>query len=79
VASSTLRASGPRTPIGFHALADGTTGTRPGEVRSPTRLQNEAGLRMLAPRSDPSASGSMPLATAAAAPPLLPPGVRARS
>ena len=31
---------------------------------------------MLAPRSDPSAKGSMPLATAAAAPPLLPPGLR---
>ena len=74
-----MRASGPSTPIGLHAFDAGTTGTRPGDVRSPTRLQKEAGLRMLAPRSDPSASGSMPLATAAAAPPLLPPGVRAGS
>ena len=74
-----VRASGPSTPSGFHASDDGTAGTRPGDVRSPTTLQNEAGLRMLAPRSDPSANGIIPLATAAAAPPLLPPGVRVRS
>jgi hypothetical protein len=34
---------------------------------------------MLPPRSEPSASGSIPLATAAAAPPLEPPAVRERS
>ena len=36
-------------------------------------------MRTLAPRSDPSANGSIPAATAAAAPPLDPPGVRDRS
>jgi hypothetical protein len=34
-----------------------------------------AGLRTLPPVSEPSAKGSRPAATAAAAPPLLPPGV----
>ena len=48
---------------------------RPGEGRSPTTPQNDAGLRMLDARSDPSANGSIPVATATAAPPLLPPGV----
>ena len=41
-------------------VADGRSGTRPGEGRRPTTLQNDAGLRMLAARSDPSASGDEP-------------------
>ena len=49
VTSSTVRANGPLTPSGFHASGAGTPGTRPGDGRSPTRLQNDAGLRMLAP------------------------------
>ncbi len=38
-----------------------------------------AGLRTDAPRSEPSATGTIPEATAAAAPPDDPPGVRDRS
>ena len=56
-----------------------SVGIRPGVGRRPTRLQNAAGLRTLAPRSEPSANGSIPAATAAAAPPLEPPGVFVRS
>ena len=44
-------------------------------VRSPTRPQKAAGFLTLAATSDPSANGIIPVATAAAAPPLLPPGV----
>ncbi len=50
--------------------------TSPGVGRSPTTLLNDAGLRMLPPWSEPSASGSMPAASAAPAPPLLPPADR---
>ena len=57
--------------------ASSAAGIRPGDGRRPTTLQNDAGLRMLDARSDPSANGSIPVATATAAPPLLPPG-RAR-
>ncbi len=39
-------------------------------------LQKLAGLRRLPPMSEPSAKGSMPAATAAAPPPVLPPAVR---
>jgi hypothetical protein len=42
-------------------------------------LQKLAGFRRLPPRSLPSANGSIPAATAAAAPPLDPPAVRERS
>ena len=52
---------------------------RPGVGRRPTTLQNDAGLRIELARSDASASGASPQATAAAAPPLEPPAVRARS
>ena len=54
-------------------------GTRPGEGRSPTTLQKLAGLRSEPPMSEPSASGSIPHASATAAPPLLPPHVFVRS
>jgi hypothetical protein len=47
--------------------------------RSPTTLQNDAGLRSDPPMSLPSASGSIPAASAAAAPPLEPPADRSRS
>ena len=42
-------------PAGSTRLATAPPGRGRATVRSPTRLQNEAGLRMLAPRSDPSA------------------------
>ena len=79
-ASSTVRAIGPTTASEAHGSDwSSAAGIRPGDGRSPTTLQNDAGLRMLDARSDPSANGSIPVATAAAAPPLLPPAVRVRS
>src|SRR2546421_1234615 len=72
-ASPTVRAIGPCTPSGDHGVRVGQVGTRPGVGRSPTTLQNDAGLRSEPPRSLPSASTHIPVASAAAAPPLLPP------
>ena len=77
--SLTLRAIGPCTASGSLDIKRGQLGTRPGEGRMPTTLQNAAGLRREPPRSLPSASAVMPVASATAAPPLLPPQVRARS
>ena len=54
-------------------------GTRPGDGRKPTTLQNAAGLRSEPPVSLPSAIGTIPHASATAAPPLLPPQVFVRS
>ena len=54
-------------------------GTRPGDGRSPTTLQKLAGLRSDPPRSLPSARQISRAASAAAAPPLLPPALRLRS
>ena len=62
---------GPTTASGSSTSA----GTSPGVVRRPTSPQKAAGFRTLAARSEPSANGIIPAATAAAAPPLLPPGV----
>ena len=50
--------------------------TRPEVGLSPTKPQNEAGMRMEPPVSLPMAAGTIPLATAAAEPPLEPPGIR---
>ena len=52
---------------------------RPWLGLSPTRPQHDAGMRMLPPPSEAWATGTMPLATAAPAPPLDPPGVRSGS
>ena len=46
---------------------------------SPTTPQSDAGWRTLPPVSVPSAHTTSPLATAAALPPLEPPGTRRRS
>src|SRR4051812_50202018 len=67
---------GPTTAKLNHAETLGQCGTRPAVGRKPTTLQKLAGLRRLPPRSDPSATGTIPAATAAAAPPLEPPTVR---
>ena len=77
--SPTVRAIGPATPKGNHGSASGQVGTRPGVGRRPTTLQKLAGLRSEPPRSLPSASGTMPVASATAEPPLLPPHVLVRS
>ena len=52
---------------------------RPRVGFSPTRPVHDAGIRIDPPPSLPWASGTMPPATAAAAPPLEPPGVRSVS
>ena len=67
---STLRPASART---------GPIEMRPWLGLSPTRPHADAGMRMLPPPSDALAIGTMPAATAAAAPPLEPPGVRSRS
>ena len=77
--SPTFRAIGPVTPIVSQWLRAGQSGTRPNEGRRPTTPQNDAGLRNEPPMSEPSASGTMPAARAAAAPPLDPPADRLRS
>ena len=77
--SSTLRAIGPEIPSASHWFSDGHAGTRPRLGRSPYTPQNDAGLRRLPPMSEPSASGTMPEASAHAAPPLDPPALRVGS
>ncbi len=71
--SSTFLAIGPPTEVSSQPFTAGHVGTLPRLGRSPTTLLNEAGLRSEPPMSLPSASGTMPLARAAAAPPLEPP------
>ena len=56
--------------------ASGPTDTRPRAGFSPTSPQHAAGIRIEPPPSLPCAIGTIPAATAAAAPPLEPPGVR---
>ena len=73
--SATLLAIGPSTLSVDHALTAGQTGTRPGDGRMPTTPQKLAGLRSDPPMSLPSATGSIRVASATAAPPLLPPQV----
>src|SRR5580698_7006292 len=46
---------------------------------TPTTPQNEAGCRTDPPVSDPNATTAVPCATAAADPPLDPPGTRSRA
>ena len=71
-----VSAIGPLTDVSSQALMLGHAGTLPTLGRSPTTLQKEAGFRREPPMSLPSASGTMPLARAAAAPPLDPPADR---
>ncbi len=52
----------------------GPSEMRPCDGLRPTSPQHEAGMRMLPPPSLAWANGTMPAATAAAEPPLLPPG-----
>src|SRR5438552_8082044 len=77
--SSTVRPIGPSVESVCQPFTAGQAGTRPGVGRNPTTLQKLPGLRRLAARSLPSANGSMPQATATAAPPEEPPQVFERS
>ena len=74
-ASATVRAIGPGTCRVPHGASVGHGGTRPTAPRSPTTLQKLAGLRSEPPVSLPSAIGTIPHASATAAPPLEPPHV----
>lgn len=77
--SATVRPSGPCTDSVEKPSAAGKVGTRPGLGRSPTTPQNAAGLRSEPPMSEPSATATMPVASAAATPPLDPPALRVGS
>ncbi len=73
--SATDLAIGPLTAIPMNGITVGAFGTTPDDGRSATMLLKFAGLRSDPPRSLPSAMGSMPDASAAAAPPLEPPAL----
>src|SRR5207245_1396296 len=75
-ASVVVRASGPATTRPPSDSIPLPAGTSPRDGFSPTRPQAAAGMRMEPPPSDPGAKGSIPLATATAAPPLDPPAPR---
>src|SRR3990172_2678306 len=75
--SATVRAMGPETERESQASSRGYTGTSPGVVRKPTTPQKAAGVLSEPPRSEPWASGPIPVASATAAPPLEPPHVSA--
>ena len=77
--SATDRAIGPLTEKPRRGKALGAVGTRPTVGRSATTLLKFAGFRSDPPRSLPSAMGSIPVASAAPAPPLDPPAVLVRS
>ena len=64
--SATVRPIGPSTESSDQGLSVGQVGTRPGLGRSPTTLQNDAGLRSEPPMSLPSAIGTRPHASATA-------------
>ena len=72
--SATVRAIGPTCETGPNGLA-GQAGTRPNVGLRPGSPQNAHGIRIEPPPSVPSASGTIPAASAAELPPLEPPGV----
>ena len=57
-------------------MRNGPSVILPCDVLSPTSPQHDAGMRIEPPPSEAWAIGTMPDATAAAAPPLDPPGTR---
>ena len=71
--SSAVRAIGPVTCSVSHTQSVGCVGTNPTDGRNPMTPQNAAGMRSDPPRSVPSASAIMPVASAAAPPPVDPP------
>ena len=77
--SRTVRAIGPFQARPVRSPRTGPPLTRPRATLSPTRPLTLPGMRSEPPPSEPCASGSSPAATAAPAPPLLPPAERDRS
>ena len=78
-ASSTPRVRKPYTDRPPKTSSAGAVGTSPRVVFSPNRAQDAAGARIDPAPSDAVDAGTSAAATAAAAPPLEPPGVRCRS
>ena len=78
-ASRTVRAIGPEVPSPSEPETNGAGETRPRDGLMPKSPQHEAGMRIEPPPSLACATGARPAATAAAAPPLEPPGVRVTS
>src|SRR5262249_42089631 len=79
-ASPTVLASGPNADRPSQcSLRPPGSGTSPGAGLVPKSPQHATGALIDPPPSEPSASGAMPAATAAAPPPVEPPGVRLRS
>src|SRR5690606_19526187 len=75
-ASETVRARVPAVERPTGSPYVGAPLIRPRDGLSPTRPQQEAGIRIEPPPSEPCATGTSPAATAAAAPPEDPPAVR---
>ena len=69
--SRTLRAIGPSTDSALDPSVIGYMERGPARVLKPTTLQKLAGFRSDPPKSLPSARGTIPQASATAAPPLL--------
>ena len=74
----TVRAIGPRWASNPNGLG-GQAGTRPYVGLMPATPHMAHGMRIEPPPSVPSAKGAMPVASAAALPPLEPPAVRSGS
>ena len=75
-ASSTLRASKPATLMPYQCSFSGASGMRSRVGFNPTRPQFDAGIRIDPAPSEAVAPAHSPAATAAALPPLEPPGLR---
>ena len=73
--SSTRRLTHPATLSPYQCSGSGARDTRPRWVLSPNRPQQPAGMRIEPPPSDAYAAPTRPAATAAADPPLDPPGL----
>ena len=74
-----MRVSHPTTDIPCQWSGAGPRGNRPRCALSPKRPQQAAGTRIDPAPSEPRAAPTRPAATAAAEPPLEPPGERSRS
>ena len=74
--SSTLRASKPTTLMPYQCSFRGASGMQSRVGFRPTRPQLEAGMRIEPAPSEAVAAAQSPAATAAALPPLEPPGLR---
>src|SRR6478735_10895326 len=77
--SRTERVSGPTVPSDHHRCGCGAVVTRPRCGFRPKSPQLALGIRIEPPPSPPMPTGTIPDETAAAVPPLEPPGVRVRS